>query len=100
MAEMPEKPVEFNPDGTPKEPVTRSQLFRECTILRQALTEEHEKRLQAATEAQRLLEAGRWILLCLGGASDDTEGGWDREEINRLFENACKRWPELDPRRV
>ncbi len=48
---------------------------------------------------RRLRKAGRYVTVALGGAADDSEDGWTREEIFRLFEYVCLQWPELDPRR-
>jgi hypothetical protein len=57
---------------------------------------------EAADEIERLREAGLYMTMTLGGAAwpgVEEEDGWTREQIRKLFEDVCERWPELDPRR-
>ena len=54
--------------------------------------------LAAADEIERLLEAGRYLVTALYGASD--KGGWTRNQILAVAKDACERWPELDPRKA
>jgi len=48
-------------------------------------------------EIEKLRVAGRYITLALGGAASDDEDCWTPEEVQRLFEHVCQRWPEFDP---
>ena len=61
----------------------------------------------AANEIDRLeaelderTKAARYITCCLGGAGDDSEDGWDHDNIRCLFDHVCEKWPWCDPRKA
>ena len=63
------------------------------------LTESFIEQRKLEAKADRLLAAGRYITMALGGAASDDEDCWTPEEVQKLFEHVCLRWPEFDPRK-
>ena len=51
--------------------------------------------LRLRQDNARLLEAARYLMVCLWGAAD--RGGWAREDILALAQECVRRWPELEP---